>query len=68
MARICPLAFLSLLRRRMFHQKRVLATTRLGAKMRIEYTLGFGSSLVGLRRALTKYWRIFIWSVQSRGS
>jgi hypothetical protein len=44
---ISPLAFFSLRREAMKYQKRDLATTVLGAKMRMRYSLGVGFASVG---------------------
>jgi hypothetical protein len=44
---ISPLAFFSLRREAMKYQNRDLATTVLGAKMRMRYSLGVGFASVG---------------------
>ncbi len=55
MLTISPLAFFIFLSWRRKYQKRDLATTSFGAKMRIRYNFGVGSTSVGRWRPITWY-------------
>ena len=65
---IWPWALLVLSCLRRWYQNFDLATTSLGAKSLIAYTLGLGSCSVGNFLPITKYCLIFIWREESAGS
>jgi hypothetical protein len=54
-ATISPVAFLTFFRPRKKYQYRDLATTVLGAKIRMRYKLGVGFDSVGKWRPMTEY-------------